>query len=100
MQPNEIKIFSYLPNSAIVQLPERIFPGIILQGDSLSILFDQAKEIYLRAKQLPDEDIQYEALMMAEVMQEYLSHYEEALKEHGLELPYGTSIRERKIQEE
>jgi len=100
MEPKEIKIFSYLPNSAIVQLPERKFPGIILQGDSLSILFDQAKEIYLRAKQLPDEEIQYEALMMVEIIQEYLSHYEEVLNKHGLELPYGISIRERKIQEE
>jgi hypothetical protein len=100
MERKEIDVFSNFPNCVIVQVPGRNFPGIILQGDSLSTLFDGTKEIYCRAKQLPDEEIQYEALMIAEILQEYLAHYEETLKNHGLELPYSISITERKIQDE
>jgi hypothetical protein len=35
------EILSHASNSGIVQMPGRKFPGIVIQGDSLSNLFEQ-----------------------------------------------------------
>ena len=42
MRIEEVEIFSDKTNSAVMRHPDRAFPGVLLQGDSLYILCKQA----------------------------------------------------------
>ena len=39
-QKLEVEVFSKDINSPVIQFPGRRYPGVLIQGDSLSILFD------------------------------------------------------------
>ncbi|MCC6486581.1 MAG: hypothetical protein IT364_03710 [Candidatus Hydrogenedentes bacterium] len=100
MAQDMAQILSHIPNSGIVQLPGRRFPGVTLQGDSLSILFDYAAFCVREFKRLRQEDAYFEALQLAETLQEHLIHYEETLRQRGGELPYTVSVYERLVEED
>jgi hypothetical protein len=98
--PDTAEILSHIPNSAIVQLPGRRFPGIVMQGDTLSNVFDSTRSLLAEFKRVQDEERYYETLMFAEQLQEQLLHYEETLQRHGIQLPYTVSIRERLVTDD
>ena len=100
MPEDTAQILSHVPNSGIVQLPGRRFPGIALQGDSLSIMFDHAAICVREFKRLRQEEAYFEALQLAETLQEHLIHYEETLRQRGAQLPYTVSIRERLVSDD
>jgi hypothetical protein len=89
-----------LSNSGVVQMPGRKFPGIVIQGDSLSNMFEGSRHCLQQAKQRKDEDTYYEILMMAEMLQGHLLKYEATLTDLGLERPYFPSIQARLIQDD
>ena len=89
-----------VPNSGIVQMPDRRLPGIVIQGDSLSQLFDDLVCGLRQAKQHRDEEAYYSLLMCAQRMQDLLTAYEEALKQSGLDLPYMVSIKTRLVADD
>ncbi|MEK7413938.1 MAG: hypothetical protein AAB263_11545 [Planctomycetota bacterium] len=93
-------ILSHIPNSGIVQLPGRRFPGIVMQGDTLSNIFDSARSLLAEFKRLRDEERYYETLMFTEQLQAQLVHYEETLQARCMQLPYTVSIRERKVTDD
>jgi hypothetical protein len=45
MEIKEIEVFSEMSNYAIVRMPGRHFPGCVIQGDSLSVLLNNAEEV-------------------------------------------------------
>ena len=47
----QLEMWSEQVNSAVVRVPGRRFPGVVVQGDSLSILFDLAMFV---AEHLPE----------------------------------------------
>jgi hypothetical protein len=100
MPPDTAQILSHFPNSGIVQLPGRRFPGIVMQGDSLSNVFDSARYLLAEFRRLRDEERYYEVLMFAEQLQAQLLHYEETLESHGTELPYTVSVRQRLVSDD
>jgi hypothetical protein len=100
MPSDTAQILSHIPNSGIVQLPGRQFPGMVMQGDTLSNLFDSAKLLLAEFKRLRDEERYYETLMFAEQLQAQLVHYEETLQAQGMQLPYAVSVRERTITDD
>ena len=100
MPSNTAQILSHIPNSAIVQLPDRRFPGIVMQGDTLSNLFDSAKFLLAEFKRLRDEEGYYGTLMFAEQMQAQLVHYEETLQAQGIQLPYTVSVKDRRVSDD
>ena len=51
-----VEIFSDQTNAAVIRHPERRFPGILIQGDSLHILCQQADIACSGAKQLLSPD--------------------------------------------
>jgi hypothetical protein len=89
---------SQIPNSGIVQLPGRRFPGIVIQGDTLSNMFDGARYLLAEFKRARDEERYFETLMFAEQLQGQLLHYEETLAKHAMNLPYAVSVRERLVR--
>lgn len=88
MEPERIDVYSHAMNSCVVKMPERQFPGVVIQGDSLSALLDRALEIVEKLDGTPDEDAFLSALEVAKVLESHLLNYEETLKQHGIDLPY------------
>lgn len=100
MEKSTADILSHVPNSGIVQMPGRRFPGIVMQGDSLSTVFDALSVCLNDAKRRKDEDVYFELLGFAEMLQGQLLHYEKTLLEIGLPLPYSESIARRLVRDE
>lgn len=90
MSKVEIEVYSETVNSAIVRVPGRRFPGTVLQGDSLSILHANAKDLSNRLKELSikDEDLLCSAQELQETLLNHLLHYQKVLTDNGIELPY------------
>ena len=87
-----MEMLSQTVNSPIVRIPGRAFPGVVIQGDSLRILYDLAEEIleYLKKGELPE--LEGATTELKELLTGYLLNYEAVLKQHKLALPYTRSI--------
>jgi hypothetical protein len=72
-------------NFAVVQLPQRRFPGVVIQGDSLSALWRDAHEIAQQAKGSDAEDA---ARDLSERLHAVLLSYMQVLVEHEIPLPF------------
>lgn len=94
MKRVELEVYSETSNYAIVKPPGRQFPGAVVQGDSLSILCAEAKELAQRIKALNvhDEELLYLARDHQESLLSRLVHYQEVLAEHGIRLPYSEPV--------
>ena len=90
METLPLDVYSTRPNMAIVRAPGRKFPGMVIQGDSLHILWDCAKCVSDRLRQLKIDDAELlgEVESLLEDLEERLSHYENVLAENGIDLPY------------
>jgi hypothetical protein len=79
-------------NAMVVQLPERNFPGIVIQGDSLSNILD----ILEISKELVAKGEVTEAIEniedCLELIDGYLSVYETVLNAAGIRLPYENRV--------
>lgn len=75
-------------NYAVVQLPERKFPGVVVQGDTLHILQKQAVQMgqLLSAMDLAELAIEIEDLK--EQLSDALAHFERVCGDRGIALPY------------
>jgi hypothetical protein len=94
------KILSHISNSAVIQLPDRSFPSIALQLDSLSIMLVKAEACMREFKKLRHEEGYYEALMLAQDLQVHLIHFEDILRKMQMSLPYKGSERDRLIEDD
>lgn len=90
MKTITLNVFSEQSNQAVVQMPGRAFPGSIIQGDSLSILCSEAKEISSRLKAMACgvEELLYPAQEHQEKLLDRLLHYQNVLADHNAPLPY------------
>jgi hypothetical protein len=70
----------------VLRMPGRRFPGVVMQGDTLSTLVSDAKEIVaeLRVGNVPLDNAQY----LADQLTAVLDHYARTLASAGIELPY------------
>ncbi|MBI4658831.1 MAG: hypothetical protein HY735_08310 [Verrucomicrobia bacterium] len=88
MEKLEIEIYSRSLEGAVVRLPGRRLPGLVLEGDSLSIVFNFVKSILERVQEGSDEELIAWAQELKDLVQWQLYNYEEVMGQHGLELPY------------
>jgi hypothetical protein len=77
MNKIEVELLSDQGNGAILRLPERRFPGLLLQGDSLKNIASMAERIYALSSSGSDE-LKEEAFALAETLRELCSWYESA----------------------
>lgn len=98
--PDKIKLYDRVPNSGIVHMPGRRFPAVAIQGDSLSIMFGTALSFLEHAKESGNEDLYYEALELAEKLQNHLLRYESVLDKEGFEKPYMTDVKSVRLEQE
>lgn len=84
----EVELLSPGGNNAVVRMPGRRFPGVLVQGDTLASLLSWAErvEALLQAKQQAKalEDAQG----LADELATWLQDYEAALQLHGIKRPY------------
>jgi hypothetical protein len=75
-------------NFAVVQLPERTFPGVVVQGDTLHSLVVRIGGMAgsLRAGDFDEVSAGLEDVAIQ--LGEALKHYETVCKERGIALPY------------
>ncbi|MCL1920733.1 MAG: hypothetical protein FWG50_06600 [Kiritimatiellaeota bacterium] len=88
MKKQELIIYSETVNCPVVQMPERKFPGIVLQGDSLKNLSDIVKSIAKRAQHIKNDELQGEIQDLGAILSCYLECYERTLEFNKIRLPY------------
>lgn len=88
MERVEIGILSQAINAAVVQLPGRRFPGIVLQGDSLRNLLSCATTVIEEFEHGDTSEAIDAAKELVELLQVYVRAYESAMHNENLDLPY------------
>jgi uncharacterized protein DUF6959 len=88
MHIESVEIYSDQTNAAIMRHPNRHFPGVLVQGDSLHALCVRADEICAAAKADLDSDAYSELNGLRNTLWGYLNHYKVVLGEHQIELPF------------
>jgi 3-hydroxymyristoyl/3-hydroxydecanoyl-(acyl carrier protein) dehydratase len=93
MKSITLELLSEHTNSAVVRLPDRRFPGVVIPGDSLHILHSLMKSIIARCaeNQVDGETPADLAREAQQILAGYLRVYETALQAHGYTLPYTPS---------
>ena len=91
----KIELLSDATNEVVARYVERNYPGVLIQGDTLKILFDDLEELQ---EEIAGGDME-SAKEISDVIQEklldLLTHYETVLSEHGIELPYFGAVSSR-----
>jgi hypothetical protein len=72
-------------NVAVVKLPSRRFPGILVQGDTMRMLADLVQEVMDGDDRTASQQVLSEAY---DLIGDFLSVYETALQNAGERLPY------------
>ena len=86
--PQVAELLSPPINFAVVQLPERKFPGVVVQGDSLNRFVRQLTRMreLLAANQLAELSEEIEGL--EDELADVRTDYQRVCASHGIELPY------------
>ncbi|WP_449447553.1 DUF6959 family protein [Thermomonas brevis] len=87
MYTADVEIFSDEPNAAVIRHPERKFPGVLVQGDTLHALARQAADAAV-AVNSGHPDAAEEVADLAARLDSLLSHYRTVLAAHGHKLPF------------
>ncbi len=82
------KILEVGANGAVVQLPGRTYPGIVMQGDSLSILVSDIEELRKNVAKRDEAEVAASLDTIERHLKERLEFYESVLAKHGIPLPY------------
>ena len=96
MTREELEVYSPATNAAVIRPPGRRFPGMVVQGDTLSLLCDAALDVAARLRQLGVQD---EACLSAtkdliDGLVGRILHYQDVLDAHNIELPYAKRYTE------
>lgn len=96
MKRVEVELYSQASNAAIVRVPERRFPGLVFQGDTLSSLHARARQISVELRQsgVQNEEVLYAAQELQAALLAGLLHYQHVLAAHGISLPYVGAVDE------
>jgi len=84
----QVELFTDQGNNAVVRLPGRKFPGVLIQGDSLSHLVALVKEASESLNHASRQDAEAALDELGSSLRETLERYESAMKAHGMALPY------------
>ncbi|MCX4625173.1 hypothetical protein [Streptomyces sp. NBC_01443] len=88
MERIEAELFTDPGNEAVVRLPRRRFPGVLIQGDSLSIIRAGVAEIVEACDQGDVGEAREAAAILLSNIDELLARYTEALKAHDIPIHF------------
>ncbi|MFF8484959.1 DUF6959 family protein [Streptomyces antibioticus] len=84
----EAELYTDGGNNAVVRLPGRRFPGVLLQGDSLHILRSDLAEVAEACERGALTEARASADLLLTNLDALLTRYEDALRQHGIPRPY------------
>ncbi len=88
MKRMTLDVYSKATNRAVIRPPGRRFPGLVIQGDTLSALVKRARELLESARRLGHDDLIDQAEGLSRDLDAFVKHYERVLARHGIDLPY------------
>lgn len=88
MERVEAELFTDGGNYAVVRLPGRRFPGVLMQGDSLHILRSDLAEVVEACERGDLAESRDSAILLLAGLDALLTRYADALQEHEIPLPY------------
>lgn len=88
MRKEAVEIYSDQTNTAVLRHPDRRFPGVLIQGDSLYRICVQADDACLAAKDQFGSDEYANLNQLRNSLWTYLNHYKNILSEHQIPLPF------------
>lgn len=87
MKKANVEIYSDATNMAVMRHPDRRFPGILIQGDTLFGIVQELREV-LSEKGKLSEDAARGLEDLYEHLSGMLKQYSAVLDEHGMDLPF------------
>jgi hypothetical protein len=91
MEYMELEVYSQSINRGVIKMPSQGFPGLLLQGETLSALLKLASSIHERSQDTSDTGLIDISLELKENLHQLVAHYESTLGRHGIPLPYSTT---------
>ncbi|KOG50066.1 hypothetical protein ADK75_17940 [Streptomyces virginiae] len=88
MERIEAELFTDPGNDAVVRLPRRNFPGVLIQGDSLSIIRADVAEIVESCDRGDLGEAREAAALLLAGLDGLLARYTPALKAHDIPIPF------------
>ncbi|MFE7650638.1 DUF6959 family protein [Streptomyces phaeoluteigriseus] len=88
MERVEVELFTDGGNDAVVRMPGRQFPGVLVQGDSLHILRSDVAEVARACERGDLDEARDSAGFLLANLDARLARYEAALGEHEIPRPY------------
>ena len=86
----ELEVYSQSIDRGVVRMPSQSFPGLVLQGETLSSLLRLARSTYEKLPNTADTELIDTSRELMETIQKLVSHYEATLGKHNIHLPYST----------
>jgi signal transduction histidine kinase len=86
-----VELLSRPVNFAVVQLPGRNFPGVVVQGDTLNGLVQRLGEMAQMLERGELDDLAGELSDIREQLSEALANYDHVCAERGIPSPYPKS---------
>ncbi|WP_228332705.1 DUF6959 family protein [Streptomyces fungicidicus] len=87
MERVEAELFTDGGNDAVVRLPGRKFPGVLMQGDSLHILRSDLAEVVEACARGDLAEARDSAGLLLVGLDALLTRYEDALQQHEIPRP-------------
>ncbi len=84
----QIEVYARDSIGAVVRMPGRRTPGLVIEGDMFCIMFQFSSSLLQAAQDDSDEQTIQWAQELKDMLYAQLHLYEDALKQHDLELPY------------
>ena len=88
MRVETVEVYSEKTNAAVMRHPDRKFPGVLIQGDSLHSLCVGLDALCSNVRSQTKPETYQEANQLRNSMWAYLNHYKTVLEEHGIPLPF------------
>ncbi|MBZ3908192.1 MULTISPECIES: DUF6959 family protein [Streptomyces] len=88
MEHVEAELFTDGGNDAVVRLPGRRFPGVLIQGDSLHILRSDMAEVVEACERGDLTEAGDSAALLLASLDTLLTRYATALERHEIQRPY------------
>ena len=90
MEYMELEVYSQSIDRGVVRMPSQSFPGLLLQGETLSSLLKLAKVTHEKSHLTQDTDLIDASRELVESIQKLVAHYEATLHKHNFPWPYST----------
>lgn len=84
----QVDLLSPAVNFAVVQLPERTYPGVVVQGDTLHSLQQQVEQLRRLLHTGELEELAGEIDDLKEQLSGALTYFEQVCAARGIALPY------------